>query len=199
MNSPKRRYPPEERRRQILKAAVTVFARSNFKRARVGDIANAVGITEAAVYKHFRTKKAIYIELLDHIHERILVFWKNEAAGAGDPIDTLHAMGLAYYRRIAKNPDDLKVQFQAISEVDDREVSVRLRKHHRRYRNFVAALVERGISEGSVRADVDPQTIGYLFDGAGVSMNMLKILSDRGLTEKQYKMMAAQLLDPLRA
>lgn len=199
MNPPKRRYPPEERRRQIVKAAVTVFARSNFKRARVGDIANAVGITEAAVYKHFPTKKAIYLELLDHIHERILAFWKNEADSAGDPIDTLHAMGLAYYRRIAKNPDELKVQFQAISEVDDREVSVRLRKHHRRYRNFVAALVERGISEGSVRVDVDPQTIGYLFDGAGVSMSMLKILSDRALTEKQYRMMAAQLLDPLRA
>ncbi|MCP5065459.1 MAG: TetR/AcrR family transcriptional regulator [bacterium] len=200
MNTKRRRVPSEERRRQILGAAVKVFGRSNFKRARVSDIAEEVGVTEAAIYKHFPTKKTIYVELLDHLHGRVLTFWEKAAASAleGDPIDTLHAMGLAYYRRIAKHPDELRVQFQAISEVGDRDISQRLRKHHRQYRDFVAALIQRGIAEGSVRADVDPQTIGYLFDGAGVFMNMMKILGDRALTERQYEMMAEQLLEPLR-
>ena len=195
----RRRYPPEERRRQILKAAVPVFARSNFKRARVSDIADALGITEAAVYRHFPTKKALYIALLDRVHERILLFWETQAAAELGPIDALHAMGLAYFRRIVKQPDELKIHFQAISEADDREIALRLRKHHQSYREFVARLIERGIAEGSVREDVDPRTIGYLFDGAGVFMSLMKILSDRSLSEDQYERMAAQLLDPLRS
>ena len=62
----KKRLKAEDRRKQILKCAVKVFARSNYKTTRVADIAQEAGISEAAIYKYFAKKETIYLEILEH-------------------------------------------------------------------------------------------------------------------------------------
>ena len=68
----RQRLPAEERKKQILLCAVKVFARSNYRSARVGDIAAEAGISEAAIYRHFPSKKSIYLEILRHMSGRIV-------------------------------------------------------------------------------------------------------------------------------
>ena len=51
MNIP--RLPAEQRREQILACSIDVLAKSNYQKARVADIADLVGISEAAIYKYF--------------------------------------------------------------------------------------------------------------------------------------------------
>ncbi len=197
MAATRRRLSREERRAQILKAAVKVFARSNYKRAKVGDIAREVGITEAAVYKHFPTKKAIFIEILDRIHERILIFWQEEVDKTDDAVEALRSMGTAYFRRVSRHSAELRVQFQAISEADDKEIASRLRSHHREYRAFIEGVVRRGIEQGTMRADSNPTTVAHMFDATGVLINMMKILSERSFDEETLAQMAEHLLAPL--
>lgn len=193
----KRRLSGEERRAQILREAVEVFARSNYKRAKVADIASAVGVTEAAIYRHFPTKKAIFIEILDQIHARILTFWQEEIDDTDDAIEVLRNMGKSYFQRVAHHPAELKVQFQAVSEADDEEIAARLRTHHEQYRAIIEEIVVRGIDQGSVSASADPVAVAYLFDGAGVLMNMMMTLSEPALDEEVFDAMASHLLSPL--
>ena len=72
---PQKRLPAEERKKQILKCAVKVFARANYQTTRVADIAAEAGISEAMVYKHFPSKNAIYLDVLKHMSTRILTFY----------------------------------------------------------------------------------------------------------------------------
>ncbi|MAG33525.1 MAG: hypothetical protein CL908_21825 [Deltaproteobacteria bacterium] len=197
MATRRKRLSREQRRAQILRSAVKVFARSNFKRAKVSDIALEEGITEAAIYRYFPTKKAIFIEILDHIHDRILAFWQEEVDETDDAMEALRNMGTGYFRRASRHSAELRVQFQAISEADDKEIARRLRLHHRDYRAFVEGVVERGIEQGSVRAGTSAATVAYLFDSAGVFINMMKILSERSFDEKTLERMADHLLAPL--
>ncbi|MCP4037154.1 MAG: TetR/AcrR family transcriptional regulator [bacterium] len=197
MAAGRKRLSRVERRAQILESAVKVFARSNYKRAKVGDIAREVGITEAAVYRYFPSKKAIFIEILDHIHSRILGFWQAEVDKTDDAMEALRNMGTVYFRRVSRHSAELRVQFQAISEADDKEIARRLRLHHRQYRAFIERVVERGIEQGSMRADTSATTVAYLFDGTGVLINMMKILSERSFNERTLNLMADHLLGPL--
>ena len=64
MPSKRQRLPAEERRKQILRSAVRVFARSNYRAAKVADIAAEAGVSEALLYKFFDSKQAIFLELL---------------------------------------------------------------------------------------------------------------------------------------
>jgi AcrR family transcriptional regulator len=60
-----RRIPAEERRALILHAAGRAFARDGYAGARIEDIAAAAHVTKPIVYRHFESKKALYMALLE--------------------------------------------------------------------------------------------------------------------------------------
>ena len=102
----KKRLPAEERKKQILKCAVKVFAKSNYRSAKVADIAAEAGISEAMVYKYFPTKKSIFLHILEHMSARIITFWQEELDRAPDTLIALRNMGFAYYERMKNHPNE---------------------------------------------------------------------------------------------
>jgi TetR/AcrR family transcriptional regulator len=63
---PSPRLPATDRRRQVLEAALDVFSRKGFGGATTKEIAAAVGVTEAIVFRHFPSKQALYAAVLEH-------------------------------------------------------------------------------------------------------------------------------------
>ena len=55
---------PEERPRQILGAALDVFAEKGFARATMDEIAEAAGITKGTIYLYFKSKKDLLLEVI---------------------------------------------------------------------------------------------------------------------------------------
>ena len=62
--------PALDRKRQILTIATQLFSEGGFDKVTVGELAKACGITEPAVYRHFKSKDAIYDAVLDSIAQR---------------------------------------------------------------------------------------------------------------------------------
>jgi AcrR family transcriptional regulator len=60
------RMAGEERRLQILRVAVQLFSQRGFRGATTKEIAQAAGISEAMVFRHFATKEELYAAILDH-------------------------------------------------------------------------------------------------------------------------------------
>jgi AcrR family transcriptional regulator len=60
-----RRIPAEQRRALIVRAAGQVFASEGYAGARIEDIAAAAHVTKPIVYRHFDSKKALYMVLLE--------------------------------------------------------------------------------------------------------------------------------------
>jgi AcrR family transcriptional regulator len=196
----RRRLPAEERRKQILKSAVRVFARSNYRAAKVADIAAEADVSEALLYKFFRSKQAIFLEVLQHMSERVVASWQEEVDREEDALQALRNMGITYYRRMKKHPEELRVQFQAISEIADREIVQRLREDHENYVRFITKVIRKGMRQGSVRKDLDVEMLGFLFDGGGILMNMMKLLSfERKFNEKLVLRLMDHLVDSIRA
>ncbi len=197
---PKKRLPAEERKKQILKCAVKVFAQTNYQSTRVADIAAEAGISEAAVYKHFPSKNEIYLDVLKHMSTRILTFWKEEIHKETDAYQALRNMGLTYFRRMSRHPDELKVQFQAIAEVGNPEIADRLHQDHQNYMNLIRKVIQRGIREGSFRKKVDTVSLGFLFDGVGILMNMMNLLSfGKKFNQKTITRIIDHLLESMKA
>ncbi len=177
MSSPRVRLSADKRRKQILRHAVRVFARSNYRAARVADIAAAAGISEAMIYKHFSSKKAIFLEILEHMSSRILSFWQEEIDAEPDALTCLRNMATTYYARMTKHPNELKVQFQAVSETNDQEIARRLHQDHVAYMAMIRGVIERGVEQGTIRKDVDVDILVWLWNGGGIIMNMMRLLS----------------------
>ena len=60
------RMAGEERRDQILRVAVSLFSNRGFRGTTTKEIAQAAGVSEAMVFRHFATKEELYAALLDH-------------------------------------------------------------------------------------------------------------------------------------
>ena len=56
----------EERRSQILAVAVSLFSNRGFRGTTTKEIAQAAGVSEAMVFRHFATKEELYAAILDH-------------------------------------------------------------------------------------------------------------------------------------
>ena len=194
------RMPAPERKKQILKCAVRVFARSNYQSARVADIAADIGISEAAIYRHFPTKKSIYLELLEHMSTRIITFWQKEVDREDNAYLALRNMGLTYYRRMINHPHELRVHFQAIAEVGDPDIARRLHLDHENYMDFFQKALAKGIRQGVFRKDADVGALTWLFNGVGIMMNMMNLLSFRKeLDEDVVTRIIDHLLESIKA
>src|SRR3982751_2999385 len=70
------RMAGEERRQQIVRIAMRLFSQRGFRGTTTREIAQAAGISEAMVFRHFATKEELYAAILD---------FKACAEGLGDP------------------------------------------------------------------------------------------------------------------
>lgn len=200
MQKSRNRLPAEERKKQILKCAVKVFAKSNYRSAKMADIAEEAGISEAMVYKHFPSKKIIFLKILQHMSGRIIKFWEEEVEKQRDPLTALRNMGLAYYKRMKRHPDELKVQFQAISEVDDKDIAKQLRRDHMGYIGYIDSVLKKGVQQGAIKRDVDTGLIAFIFNGGGIVLNMMKLLSlNKTLIEDNLETLLDRYIDSIRA
>lgn len=60
------RMAGEERRLQLLRVAVRLFSQCGFRGTTTKEIAQAAGVSEAMVFRHFATKEELYKAILDH-------------------------------------------------------------------------------------------------------------------------------------
>src|ERR1051326_4503164 len=60
------RMAGEDRKLQILAVAVSLFSQKGFRGTTTKEIAQAAGVSEAMVFRHFATKDELYTAILDH-------------------------------------------------------------------------------------------------------------------------------------
>ena len=87
----------------ILTAARALFAERGFEATSIDDIALAAGVTKGAVYHHFASKEAIFVEVLDAVHRDIAnAPPPTDLLTITSPIDFLAAGVLAYLAAICE-------------------------------------------------------------------------------------------------
>jgi AcrR family transcriptional regulator len=87
--APRRRIPAGERRALIMRAAGRLFARDGYAGTRIDDIAAAADVTKPIVYRHFESKKALYMALLAKHEEDLPTFFEViSGRSAGPPPNT---------------------------------------------------------------------------------------------------------------
>ena len=187
------------RRRQILRAATAVFARTNYRAAGVAEIAREAGVSEPLIYKHFASKKALFCEILGRIGSRIIEIWDDAIAGAPDALEALRRAGDVYFENARAHPAEARLQFQALAESADPEIAEVLRANHRAYVAFFEDLLKRGQRERVIRADVDPRAAAWLLDGTGFTSTLTRLLDIDDGGDEQVGPVMASLLDWLAA
>src|SRR5215210_172571 len=97
------RKSAEERRAQILQAALAEFAAHGFEGGSTEAIARAVGISQPYVFRLFGTKKELFMATIERCMAGTLEMMRAASAGLKGE-EALEAIGEAYMQRLAGNP-----------------------------------------------------------------------------------------------
>src|SRR5918995_6995571 len=85
------------RRRRILDAAAEAFAARGYHATAVGQVAEAAGITKPVVYDHFRSKRELFVELLENTRDELLARGTEALGGDAPPVDRIRAAIDAFF------------------------------------------------------------------------------------------------------
>lgn len=179
------RLPAEKRREQILDCSIKVLAKSNYQRARVSDIASLVGISEAAIYKYFPTKKRLFLAVLEYMSDQLISSLSTVIKAQTDTLETLRKAAAAFVDPDVNPPDHVRIRSKAIAEVDDHEIASRLQNDHLRFVLLLRDIVETGVKQGTLRSDLGIDTIMLLLDAVAMFVETLKLLSLEGGTPQE--------------
>jgi len=155
------RMTSAERKRRLTAATLEVVAKKGVEGATTARIAEAAGISPAALYKHFATRKELLLAALDSLYDTIyeVLF---ESSSEPDVVERLRSIGRLHsdlivsgrgsfiyplFEFLAAPPESGLREAQGIRQLEMIKV--------------VAAIVEEGKAQGSIRPDVDSEQVAW--------------------------------------
>jgi len=162
------------RREQIAEAALALVADQGVSALTARNVAQAVGVTAPALYKHFPGGKAdilaAILDLLDFVKEEGL---RSALEGEGTTLDKLrrcfdlHTCTIERYRALPT-----LVLSDAIW-IDNPHLRARLTDSHKRQQEQVSRIIRQGQEAGEIRKDIEPEYIFNQFLGQFLTIAIL--------------------------
>jgi len=155
----------EVRRRQIINAARKLIIRHGSEHVTVRGIAETVGISEGAIYRHFKSKRDILSLLADDIENNLLGDVTQASAHGGSSLEILNSVLRSHLSAIEKRRG---VSFQVIAEIislGDKTLNKKISEIINKYIGCLADLLSRGVKSGEVREDINLEAAATLLFG----------------------------------
>ena len=179
------RLPTEERQAEIVEAALRLASASSPALITTGDIADAIGVTQGAVFKHFPTKDAIWLAAMRSVRESLLHALQAAVDEADTPGDALHAMFEAHVDFVIAHPGVPRLIFHELQQPADSAAKLEVRAVLQGYRKLLLAVLNQTVAQRQASADVDPEAAATAFIGLIQGLVMQSMLTGRPAAMRQ--------------
>ncbi len=163
----RRRMRGAERYEQLLDIATRLFAEQGFSKVGTWDIARRAAIAEPTIYRHFESKRQLFLTTVARAGSQLLEGWRQAAAAAPSASMALKAVAEAFLRDLRERPHVLAMHLRAVQEADDPEVRALARAHLLEVEALLAELWERARAEGLGAEGSDPRALAWAVIGLG--------------------------------
>ena len=157
------------RRAHLLETAARVFTEGSYHGTTTAEIARAAGISEPIIYRHFASKRELYIATIEYVWEKARTGWEQTVAGATDACAAVEAIHKGHVSVRSAKLQLAELWVQALSEAsEDPELKKHLRSHMREVHDFVADLIRKGQADGVIVAERDADAEAWIMLSGGI-------------------------------
>lgn len=184
------RQGTEARQTGLVVAALQLAAQHSPANITTGDLAQAVGITQGAVFRHFESKEAIWLAVMDWVSSTLMD--QLQAAAASPPpsatletqpqpqapvLTALQAVFLAHVDFVITHPGVPRLIFQELQHAQDTALKARVRDLMQRYRLLVVGLLQQAQEQQLLAPNTDLASAAVLFMGSVQGLVMQAMLN----------------------
>lgn len=167
-----------DKRREILQAAVRVFARSGFFNSKVSDVAKHAGVADGTIYLYFRNKDDLLISLFDQTMSEFVARATEAIATTTDVVEKLRRLAFLHLNSLGRNRE-LAIVFQIELRHSSKFMSRFSKTRLADYFDLIRKIVREGQRKGRFRRDLHEKIATKCFFGALDEMVTNWILSPR--------------------
>ncbi len=169
------RSSSDERRDQVIRAAVKEFAENGFHATSTSAIAKRAGISQPYIYALFPNKRELFLAADRYVVDRIRSAFLEAVRGRTTPEERLEAMGNAYID-LLQDRDEIRFQMQAHAAAGDPELGDAIRREFTGLWDDVKRM--SGVS--------DEEVVGFMAKGMLLNVIASLELADDFLPEKGH-------------
>ena len=156
------RKSAELRKAEIVAAVLDLADRIGPDRVTTGAAAAAVGVSQAALFRHFPTKDALWRAVADHVAGELSIEWERALAETDDPIDRLKALMGAQLGQIVATPTLPMLLFSRELNVGNEDLRAAFRGLLMKFQGLIVAELARGQDAGFLRREVAAEDAAVL-------------------------------------
>ena len=190
----KQSSPAGDRKRQIIKSTVDIMSEAGVAGATTARIAADVGVSEPALYRHFKNKQGMLLAALDDISARLIVHTVSAAEGADDVVMQLRLMSAAFYDFVMSNPEETRVLFEVVSAVRGADMRTAVRERFAQLLAVIEAVLVDGVDRGALREDLDVSLAAWEILSLGVTLYFASTLGLEDVLTKEKALAAVERL-----
>ena len=191
MSATRPRLAALERRQAILETACGIFSAGSYRGVTTADIARESGISEPILYRHFASKRELYLAVLQSAWDEIRAAWDRVVADTHPADGWIPQMAKVALMAPGGRAVLADLWILSLSEAnDDPEIRRFLRRQMREVHDYVAAVIRRAQAAGAVQTDRDPEAEAWIFLAGGLLVTVARRLGG---------LLSADDLDRIRA
>jgi AcrR family transcriptional regulator len=169
------RLKAAQRREQLIEVATRLFAKSGYEATTTAAIAEAAGVTEPILYRHFKSKQELFIAIVREVSQQTMRQWQALIANINDPAEKLRAISTALPEHMRKLADAYHVLHGALGTSRDKKVLAVMREHYQQIEDFFSRIVADGQKGGWFSKQVSPKAAAWQFIFAGIGYAMIAL------------------------
>jgi AcrR family transcriptional regulator len=177
MSGQSERLPADERRAATVAAVVELAAAQNPGDITTTAIAQRMGLTQGAVFRHFPTKDAILQAVMSWVSERLLARVDKAAQSAASPLAALEAVFRTHIDFVSRHPGVPRMLFSELQRPGKTTPKRMVQTLIRKYRKRLHELLEAGKVQGELDAELDVSAAAVLFIGTIQGLVMQSMLA----------------------
>jgi AcrR family transcriptional regulator len=170
------RKPTEERQKEIKLAVLQIIRTEGIKSVSTKNIAKHTGLSEGAIFRHFKSKRDIMISIIDDVSENMidkLIEISLEETTAKDRLFRVICKTISY---LTDNNGITILLFTEASQANDIEMMKKLKYLFKAQTDVVAKIINDGIKEGIWNKNVFIEDVTTLYMGIPITNNIKLIL-----------------------
>jgi AcrR family transcriptional regulator len=169
----------EERRAATVEALLELAAGQNPSDITTAAIADRMGVTQGALFRHFPSKEAIVEAAMSWVSQRLLARIDKAAQGAASPLAALEAMFMAHIDFVARHPGVPRMLFGELQHADETLAKTVVQTLLKHYRQRLHRLFEAGQAQGELATGLDANAAALLFIGTIQGLVMQSLLAGK--------------------
>lgn len=173
-----KRKTSEKRQKQIKEAVLKIITKEGLHNLSIRNLAKSVGITEGAIFRHFKSKRAIIISIMDDVKAELMTKLRYIAESNISAEKKLLTYLNCHVEYLFKNKGISILLYSEAAHLNYKELRKRLRNILSEQESLITDIIKNGMKKCRWNKKVNVKYLVLLFMSVPIAMDVEKIFND---------------------